>query len=324
MAILTSLSVDDARRLGALYGLDVAEPRGILAGSVNSNYALELDGGRKAFLRVYEEQGSAGAAREAQLLDHLCAGGVRTPRPLRRIDGAGFLAEHAGKPVVLFPWIDGEALCQARVTPAAARRVGEALARVHLAGGSFEGAPASRFDLDALEARLGGLDRAALPPELARDTEALGARLERIRRDAGQAGPAPEALIHGDLFRDNVLWQGGEIAALIDFESASRGSAAFDLAVTVLAWCFGDDLDEGLAGALAEGYASARTLTAAERARIFHEAEVAALRFAITRVTDYELRPAGTGVYKDYRRFLARQRALDRLGPSGLAAVLRL
>lgn len=329
MAILTPLSLDDARRIGALYGLEVAEAAGILAGSVNSNYALAQGGGGRVFLRVFEEQGAAAAAREARLLDHLCAGGVRTPRPLRRLDGAGFIAEHAGKPVALFPWVEGEALCQARVTPDATRRVGEALARVHLAGASFEGAPASRFDLGALGARLTGLERAALEPEVARDAAALGARLERIRGDAVRAGPAPEALIHGDLFRDNVLWEGGEgeggeIAALLDFESASRGSAAFDLAVTMLAWCFGDDLDEGLAGALAEGYASVRPPSPAEGARLFHESELAALRFAITRITDFELRPKGSGVYKDYRRFLARQRALERLGPGGLAAVLRL
>jgi homoserine kinase type II len=253
---------------------------------------------------------------------------VPTPRPLRRLDATGaFTAEHEGKPVALFPWVAGEILCQARVTPAAARRVGDALARVHVAGASFEGAPASRFDLRALEARLERLRGGAvgtLDPEVAQAVDALGERLERIRGDALRAGAPSETLIHGDLFRDNVLWEGGALAALLDFESASRGSAAFDLAVTMLAWCFGDDLDERLASALSEGYTSVRPLSGSERARLFHESEAAALRFSITRITDFELRPRESGVYKDYRRFLARQRALDRLGPERLAAVLRL
>ncbi|WP_437677441.1 homoserine kinase [Sorangium sp. So ce131] len=347
MAILTPLSLDDARRVGALYGLEIADVRGLLAGSVNSNFALTLAGGRgQVFLRVYEEQQLDAAKREARMLEHLAAGGVATPQPLRRRDGsspaeaAAFIAEHAGKPVALFPWVAGESLCQARVTPDAARQVGAALARVHLVGASFEGASASRFDLDHLDQRLRGL-RALRHPGRADDTSAAGAlpeaftpevaaavdeltgRLERIRAAAPRT-PGPQTLIHGDLFRDNVLWHGGEISALLDFESASRGSAAFDLAVTMLAWCFGDDLDPALAAALAAGYTSVRPLSPEERGRLFHESATAALRFSITRITDFELRPKGSGVYKDFRRFLARQRTLERLGPEGLLALLRL
>ncbi|MGK3997342.1 homoserine kinase [Sorangium sp. So ce1024] len=335
MAILTPLSLADARRIGALYGLEIADVRGLLAGSVNSNFALTLADGRgQVFLRVYEEQQLAAASREARMLEHLAAGGVATPQPLRRTDGAStsggaaFIADHAGKPVALFPWVTGDSLCQARVTPEATRRVGAALARVHLVGASFEGASASRFDLDGLDQRLRGLRAPgpggaapALPPDVAAAVDELTGRLERIRA-ATPRTPGPETLIHGDLFRDNVLWQDGEISALLDFESASRGSAAFDLAVTMLAWCFGDDLDPALAAALAAGYTSVRPLSAEERGRLFHESLVAALRFSITRITDFELRPKGSGVYKDYRRFLARQRTLERLGPEGLLALL--
>ncbi|KYF64441.1 homoserine kinase [Sorangium cellulosum] len=333
MAILTPLSLADARRIGALYGLEIADVRGLLAGSVNSNFALTLADGRgQVFLRVYEEQQLAAASREARMLEHLAAGGVATPQPLRRRDrapgseGAAFIAQHAGKPVALFPWVAGDSLCQARVTPDATRRVGSALARVHLVGASFEGASASRFDLDGLDQRLQGLrahagDAPALPPEVAAAVDELTGRLERIRAATPRTS-GPETLIHGDLFRDNVLWQDGEISALLDFESASRGSAAFDLAVTMLAWCFGDDLDPALAAALAAGYTSVRPLSAEERGRLFHESLVAALRFSITRITDFELRPKGSGVYKDFRRFLARQRTLERLGPEGLLALL--
>src|SRR5690349_8052199 len=102
MAVLTPLPLDAARRLGALYGLDVAGARGIPAGSVNSNFELTLGGGGRVFLRVYEEQSAAAASGEARLLDHLSARGVPTPRPLPLTGQAGFIAEHAGKPVAVF------------------------------------------------------------------------------------------------------------------------------------------------------------------------------------------------------------------------------
>ena len=39
MALLTPVTNEDARRLGALYGLRVISSRGLLAGSVNTNVA---------------------------------------------------------------------------------------------------------------------------------------------------------------------------------------------------------------------------------------------------------------------------------------------
>jgi len=159
-----------------------------------------------------------------------------------------------------------------------------------------------------------------LPAELTADVARLSSRLE----EHATRVPAPEVsgLVHGDLFRDNVLWKDGRIAALLDFESASHESYPFDLMVTLLAWCFGDGLDADLARAMAQGYARVRPVPEAEAARLHAEGSFAALRFAVTRITDFELRPAGSGIRKDYRRFLARGEALEALGPGGLRGML--
>ena len=321
MALLTPLALADACRLGALYGLDVTGARALLAGSVNTNVELTLAGGGRAFLRVYEEQSFAGAAGDARLLAHLAPRGVASPMPLALLAEPGvFVSEHAGKPVGVFPWVEGESLCQARVTPDAAAQVGEALARVHLAGASFPEAPPSRFGPAQIDVRLRSLRAMTLPAELTADVARLSSRLE----EHATRVPAPEVsgLVHGDLFRDNVLWKDGRIAALLDFESASHESYPFDLMVTLLAWCFGDGLDADLARAMAQGYARVRPVPEAEASRLHAEGSFAALRFAVTRITDFELRPAGSGIRKDYRRFLARGEALEALGPGGLGGML--
>jgi homoserine kinase type II len=322
MALLTPLSLDDARRLGARYGLDVTAARSIPRGSVNSNFALELAGGTRAFARIYEEQTASTAAGEARLLEHLSACGVPSARPLPRRDAPGeLIAEHAGKPVAVFSWAAGEMLCQGAVTPDAAHQVGEALGRVHAAGESFPDAPRSRFDVHKLEERLRRLRESELPPDLAALLPRLESRLARFGGRDGAASPFA-GLVHGDLFRDNVLWEGGRITALLDFESAARESRPFDLMVTILAWCFGDGLDPALVRAIARGYTRVRPLPADEAASLHDEGCFAALRFTITRITDFELRPKGSGLYKDYRRFLARGEALDALGPGGLRALI--
>ncbi len=319
MAVLTPLSDADARRVGASFGLVVAGARGIMAGSVNSNFELTLDGGGKVFARIYEEQTRAAAGDEALILDNLAARGVPTPRPMRALDG-GFVAEHAGKPVAIFPWIEGEMRCQKGVDASVARQVGAALARVHLAGASFEAKP-SRFGAPELAARLESVARRGdLPSDVATALPNLSVRLTRLEG----AAASNDGVIHGDLFRDNVLWRDGAIEALLDFESASAGSYPFDLMVTALAWCTFDRFDTQIARAMVDGYASVRPLLPDEIARIHGEACFAALRFTITRITDYELRPRGKGVFKDYRRFLARLNDLEALGDEGLRTALGL
>ncbi len=298
--------------------------RPLLAGSVNTNAQLTLVDGRRFFLRIYEEQTSATARHEAGLLEAFAAAGVPTPCPLPRSDGVGgAIAEHAGKPVAIFPFVTGEVLCQRRVTAAHTREVGRALAGVHAAGEGVLAGPLgasvgeSRFGPAALLARLDGLAGTALPADVAQAIPPLRAALTSRSGTSGGQG-----LIHGDLFRDNVLFEGERLAALLDFESASRGPLAFDLAVTMLAWCFGDDLDLRLARAMAEGYLAARPLDPATRAALFDQALFACARFATTRITDFELRPRDTGLYKDFRRWLAREASLRRLGPEGLERAL--
>ncbi|HVH44336.1 MAG TPA: phosphotransferase, partial [Labilithrix sp.] len=133
MAILTIptdaelVSFVEAYALGSL-----RSARGLEVGTVNTSYALELDRGRY-FLRIYEEQDAAGAGREALVLAHLAAHGVPTPAPVVARDGAS-MRILAGKPAAVFPWVEGEMLCQKAVTPSSAEAVGAALARVHRAG----------------------------------------------------------------------------------------------------------------------------------------------------------------------------------------------
>lgn len=317
MAVLTVIDERDGRALVEAYGLGfLRRIEGIAGGSVNSNFAVEAD--RRVFLRLYEERDLDGARREAAMLERLASAGVPTPPPLRRVDGA-LVSVVRGKPVALFPWCDGDMRCQAGVTAGDARRVGHALARVHLAGAA-EAAEEGRFRRVELLERV---DRIAADARFASMAPILRAALERA---SGARDPSlPSGLTHGDLFRDNVLWRAdGEIAALLDFESACAGPYAYDLMVTVLSWCFGDDLDARLAAAMTEGYERVRPLSDAERRGLWAEASFAALRFTTTRITDYAMRTGAQGprVVKDWRRFMKRFDGLQTLGADGLRARL--
>jgi homoserine kinase type II len=325
MAIFTPVSDSALASFLADYSLGALQSaRGIEAGTVNTSYAVELDAGR-FFVRMYEEQDAAGADREARLLAHLAAKGVPTPAPVPTQGGAA-VGTLGGRPAAVFPWVDGDMLCQRAVTPEAAAMVGGAVARIHLAGH----APDARFDEGRFSpealvercdriARSSDADARALGPELkaAAESVARGAR----RRDHD----VPRGLVHGDLFRDNVLWAGraaGEacrIAALLDFESAHDGPFAYDLAVTILSWSFSSAFDGALARAIVDGYRDVRELEPVEREVLYDEALFGALRFTITRITDEAIR-----VGKRWQRFVERREAIERLGRAGWAKVLGL
>jgi homoserine kinase type II len=308
MAILTPLSDDEIRDAARAFGVDARSARGVLAGSVNTNYEVRGADGLRHFLRVYEEQTPEGAARETRLCAALARLGVPTPEPLLRADGSGRTTLVRGKAAALYPFVEGTIRCQRSVTAEDTRAVGAALGSVHRAGEALDPTEGltgpSRFDLAAIAQRLDGITGPSVPTEVA----AASARL-RCEAEALAARPlsGPELpLVHGDLFRDNVLFTPTGGLALLDFESASRGHAAFDVAVTTLAWCFGDALEPPLARALMEGYESVRPLSPAERGGLDRAMRLACVRFATTRITDYELRPRGVGVYKDFRRWMAR------------------
>jgi homoserine kinase type II len=320
MAVLTNITEDDARSLLAAYGLGPLRGlSGIAGGSVNSNFALDC-GVKRFFLRLYEEQDLAGAEGETAMIERLAAGGVPTPAPVRRLDGA-LVSVLQGKPAAVFPWRDGRIRCQVSVTSVDAGRVGEALARVHSAGAG-EVRDAGRFRFSDLLARLDRI-AASADPRFVPIVPTLRASLERVHRSRDPS--LPRGLVHSDLFRDNVLWdRHGEIAALLDFESACRDAYAYDLAVTVLSWCVGDQLQPQLASALREGYERVRPLSEAERRGLHPEACFAALRFTLTRITDYAMRgvAAGPRVVKDWRRFYDRFEMLESMGSEGLQRAL--
>lgn len=310
MALLTALPLADAARLGREFGLDVTQIEPLSAGSVNSNFALTTADGGRYFARLYEEQGRAGALAELQLVRELARAGVPVVQCLARPDGGG-VGDFQGKAFALFPWLDGEILCQGRVTTTACTKLGAALARVHLTTPHVERPSEGRFRIEDLRKRLQRVE-AEGHRRYFDDVAHIRERLAHYEQ-ARLGLQAPRGVIHSDLFRDNVLWtRQGELAALLDFESACDGAFAYDVMVTIGAWCYGAAFDPALVEAFLGGYHAVRPIRGDERAALKVEGAVGYLRFATTRITDFSLRAKpGEPPVRDYRRFLARLAALE-------------
>jgi homoserine kinase type II len=261
-------------------------------------------------LRVNEGKAEADVAWEAQLVIALAERGVRTPPPLAARDGQPYAPlPGAAKWVSVFPWRPGHHVGPSDVTPEIAGEFGAALAELHRAG----------LDLPASWRRRSIYDHAHLvaryqrfatsrDPELAEAIDVLGAELADAAAATAVRERATHGIIHGDLFRDNVLWDAGRLVAILDFEQASGGSIAYDVAVCLNDWCWDGDIRIDLAAALLAGYQGVRPLTTADREALVIEVRAAAARFTITRITDVYLAKVHNPD-KDFRAFLARSRA---------------
>jgi homoserine kinase type II len=310
VALLTSLPLADATRLGREFGLEVKAIEALSVGSVNSNFAITAADGRRYFARLYEEQAREGALSELTLVAALARAGVPVVECLPRVDGAG-VGDFEGKAFAVFPWLDGEILCQGRVTGAACETLGAALARVHLTTPQVPRPSEGRFLIADLRERLASVERGG-HHEYTSDIARIRERLSHYEAERGGLS-APRGVIHQDLFRDNVLWTtDGQLLALLDFESVCEGAFAYDVMVTICAWCYGSRFEPELVEAFLRGYHRVRPILSSEVAALKVEGAVGCLRFATTRITDFSLRaPPGQPPIRDYRRFLARLSAIE-------------
>jgi homoserine kinase type II len=322
VALFTELGDGELADLVGAFGLGaVTAVRPIHAGTINSNFAVQTERG-PWFVRVNEGKSEADVAWEARLVAALAAGGVVTPPPLVARDGRPYAPlRGTDKWVSVFPWRAGRHLGAGEITVEIARAFGAALGALHRIGLGLPAAWRRRsiYDHDHLVARYAGF-AASTDPELARAIEVLRDELAVAGAAAPERAGATQGMIHGDLFRDNVLWDAGRVVAILDFEQASGGSLAYDLAVCINDWCWDGTARLDLAGALLAGYQEVRALTAGDRAALPVEVRAAAARFTITRITDVYLARVDNPD-KDFRAFLARCDAWR--GPSlGLLSAL--
>ena len=313
MATFTVLTAPELNELANEFSLGTVRAfRAIAAGTINSNFAIETDVGR-FFLRVNEGKSEDDVAWEARLVGALASRRVTTPKPMAAQDGRLYAAVPGGssptKWVSAFPWRAGSHLAAGDVTPQHARTFGQALAALHLAALELPKGwrRASIYDHAHLVDRFARIE-AAGDPELADAVTILREELEAAAAAAPIRRAATHGIIHGDLFRDNVLWDGDRISAILDFEQASGGSLAYDLAVCINDWCW-SDRDRAarmdLATSLVAGYHAVRPLEAADREALPAELSASSARFTITRITDVYLAKV-PNPEKDFRAFLAR------------------
>ena len=307
MAVYTEVADEALNGFVALYDIgEVISFKGIAEGVENSNFLLRTTR-QEYILTLYEKRvKAADLPFFIGLMEHLAERGVNCPQPVRNSAGDA-LGELAGRPAAIVTFLDGLWIRRPNVRHCA--EVGEALARMHLAGADFGLKRANALSLEGWPALFHAAEAHAneiaprLREESAGELSFLLARWPKA---------LPSGVIHGDLFNDNVFFLGEKLSGLIDFYFACNDALAYDLAICLTAWCFEPDnaFNVSKGRAMISGYERVRPLAESEVEALPVLARGAALRFMLTRLVDWLNVPLGAKVapknpleYRDKLRF---------------------
>jgi homoserine kinase type II len=287
MAVFTEVSFDAAAAF--LRTLDMGRLRSIQActgGIENTNYFVDTETGA-CVLTLFERLASDELPFYLHLMQHLASRGIPVPDPVP--DRAGrLLHQLKGKPAVVVDRLRGRNELHPSI--AHCRAVGAMLARLHLAG----------RDYDRSQANLRGLPwwEETVPlvwPYLGEDQRTLlSNEMDFQRRIAASPEYAslPRGPIHGDLFRDNVMFEGERLTGILDFYFAGCDTWLYDISVCLNDWCVDQDggrPDPVREAAFIEAYESVRPLPSQERGLLPALQRAAALRFWLSRLRDQHL-----------------------------------
>ena len=154
------------------------------------------------------------AGTEFHLMEALRGMGFPVPEPLLLDTSCRLLPT----PFLVMSWVEGTTTIEEDDLPGALPKLAELLANLH-------GLDQTNLDVPTLQPRedpiQGALDY--LPTNLRSSPVSDAIRCHELK-------PNPDCLLHGDFWPGNVLWQGTQPAAVIDWEDAAIGCPLSDLA----------------------------------------------------------------------------------------------
>lgn len=321
MAVYTDVSAEELAAFLARYDIgELLSYKGIAEGVENSNYLVHTARGHY-ILTLYEKRVERNDLPFfLGLMEHLAARGLTCPQPVKTREGEA-LGALAGRPAAMVTFLEGMWIRRPSVWHCAA--LGEALAKLHLAGQDFSLRRPNALSVSGwrplYERAQGRGDtlKAGLCGEIGNELAQL---------EAAWPSGLPQGVIHADLFPDNVFFLGNALSGIIDFYFACTDTLAYDIAICLNAWCFESDHSFNVTKgrALLQGYGKVRPLSDAEQAALPILSRGAALRFLLTRLVDWLNVPPGALVRPkdplEYYRKLRFHQAVGDVGAYGLAA----
>ncbi len=304
MLIANEFSQADLTSALELYGVGPVRKFSLASqGIENVNYlvtaATERETQLEVVLTILQQASNTPGSIYVELMQQSDAAGLPIPRLYLGADSAAHQV-YQGHRLLLSKRLRGQHLVNPGATHVAA--VGRFLARWHsaTAGLAEQSQPHPRDSAwllrtwESVQTTLDYQEQSLLDDAV----QACCAML--ARQDVADL---PCGFVHGDCFRDNLLFDGNALSGVLDFHHAARGTWIFDLAVVANDWCVDGSkrLDSKKTLDLLRAYHALRPLSTQELWWFSTFCLYAATAFCLSRL---QAKVDGQQRQKDYRELL--------------------
>ncbi len=294
MSVYTELTHENISHILKGYSLGTLKSfEGIAAGIENSNFFIDTEQGRFV-LTVFERMDEQELPYFMRLMRHLAAKGLSCPDVMQRHDDSLLFEvkdESEAKWGCIVSCLSGKTLDD--LNEAQLHASGQALAQLHLAGESFAEARANPTGMIWLQEHVDKVQQGTAKAYGDAAAELLRNELKNQQQQSWDN--LPQGVIHGDLFVDNILFDGDKVSGIIDFYYAHTAPWVMDIAITLNAQAVMlADEDDGRIQAFLTGYESVRALQEDEFQALPVLLRLGALRFWVSRLYDALFPRGGT------------------------------
>ena len=279
MSVYTSVNIEELKIWLQDYALDnLTDYQGIKSGITNTNYFL-MTAHDRFVLTLFEKNTIEDLPYFVDLMAHLAKNSFLCPKPIFKNNGTA-LSILKNKPALIVTCLKGKELNKPEVKHCKA--VGASLAELHMKSVNFTAQHQNTRDLNWIKKTA-----ETLFSELPQD-ESLLLR-EEILYQEKKNYKLPKSTIHGDLFRDNVLFLNDQVSGFIDFYYACTDYLILDVAIAVNDWCVNNDgsFDEAKLNAFLDAYKKIRSFNDDEDQAWNDILRLASLRFWVSRLNDF-------------------------------------
>lgn len=272
----------------------------VASGTENSTFFVTTDQ-HQLVLTLFEQGESEELPFFVELLDYLARHGLPVTDPLADKNGTK-LQQLANRPALLLPRLSGTHPMEPTLEQCSA--IGTVLGKIHHVSSHFPGIRPNPRDLGWIKANY----QKVMAYLSADDQRLMLDVFDHLEDEIGYAGNLPQGALHGDLFRDNAMFDGNTLTGLIDFYNGCTGDLLFDLAIVVNDWCSDEHgtLIKERYDTVLNGYIKERPLTAEERQAWAPMLRMTALRYWLSRLLvvyvdppAHSLTPKNPAQYRD-------------------------
>ncbi len=292
MAIYTNITKEEAQKIFIKIG-KIISMEGILEGVENTNYKIIIENKKKYIFTIFERRTKGeDLPFFNQAMQEFKNNGIPCPTAIK-VDEKTIFRIH-NKNCSIYEYLEGRPInC---INNEALLSLSEIVARLHRVGRESKLKRKNTMLIPAWSHILKKFDNFQnhkFTHEIKLVSKTIYEMQDQFPYDLELA------LIHADLFPDNIFFENNKVSGVIDFFFTCRDTVIYDLSTLINSWFFNNDFNEKQCVLFLNNYLQSTNLKQNEKEYFNFYLKVSAIRFFLTRLYDMHFNNSGEVTHKN-------------------------